>query len=61
MTFTFRSIIELIIGLGIVSAAIVIGMKTAPDTLYDLLLGLFSLSGIVIIAHAVWLAWRKGS
>lgn len=60
MTFTFRAIIELAIGLCMVIAAIVVKMnEVLASSLMNLLLTLLSLGGILVIAHAIWLARRR--
>jgi hypothetical protein len=59
MTLTLRSIIELIIGLCLVIAAVVIGLNTHTDAFAELLLTLLSLGGIVIMAHAIWLMRKR--
>ncbi len=62
MTFTFRSIAEIIVGLGMVVAAIWVKMNQVQTTsLMDLGLTLLSLGGIVVIAHGIWLAWRRAT
>ncbi|MBN2257082.1 MAG: hypothetical protein JW704_04575 [Anaerolineaceae bacterium] len=56
MTFTPRTAIEFGFGLMLVIAAVVIGLNyTGSSGLNDLLLGVLSLGGILIMAHAVWL------
>jgi len=60
MTFTFRALIELVIGLCMVVAAIVVKMnEIQTSSLMNLLLTLLSLGGIVVMAHSVWLARRR--
>jgi hypothetical protein len=60
MTFTFRSIAEFIFGLGMVVAAIMIKMnQVQASSLMDLSLTLLSLGGILVLAHAIWLARRR--
>ena len=60
MTITLRVLLEFIFGLLLVVAAVFVGFnqgKVGP--LADLLLLLLSLPGIILIAHAIWLASRK--
>jgi hypothetical protein len=60
MTFTFRALLELVIGLCMVVAAIVVKMnELQASSLMNLLLTLLSLGGIVVMAHSVWLARRR--
>lgn len=60
MTFTIRALLELILGLGMVVAAVVIKMnEVQTSSLMNLLLTLLSLGGIVVMAHAIWLARRR--
>jgi len=62
MTFTFRSIAELIFGLCMVTAAVYIKMnEVQADSLLNLLLTLLSLGGVVVLAHAIWLARRRAA
>ena len=62
MTFTFRSIAELILGLGMVVAAVLIKMQEVQaSSLMNLLLTLLSLGGVVVLAHAIWLARRRAA
>jgi hypothetical protein len=59
MSLTPRAALEFGFGLILVVAAVVIGLKNAQTgELTDLLLGLLSLVGIVIMAHAIWLMRR---
>lgn len=59
MSLTPRAALEFGLGLILVVAAVVIGLKNAQTgELTDLLLGLLSLVGIVIMAHAIWLMRR---
>jgi hypothetical protein len=60
MTFTFRALLELVIGLCMVVSAIVVKMnEIQASSLMNLLLTLLSLGGIVVMAHSVWLARRR--
>ena len=60
MSFTFRSAIEFGFGLILVVAAVVIGLNNAQSgEITDLLIGLVSLVGIGIMAHAIWLMRRR--
>jgi hypothetical protein len=59
MSLTPRAALEFGFGLILVVAAVVVGLKNAQTgELTDLLLGLLSLVGIVIMAHAIWLMRR---
>jgi|GEM_PF-3147361 len=60
MIITLRVILEFGFGLFLVVAAVFVGFnqgKVGP--LADLLLALLSLPGIILMAHAIWLATRK--
>ncbi len=59
MTFTPRTALEFGFGLILVVAAVVIGLNIAGSGLTDLLLGVLSLAGIVVMAHAVWLMRQR--
>jgi hypothetical protein len=60
MTFTFRTAIEFGFGLILVIAAVVVGVNQGKvGSLADLLLGMLSLGGILIMAHAIWLMRRR--
>jgi hypothetical protein len=60
MTFTPRTALEFGFGLILVVAAVVIGLNNAgTGELTDLLLGVLSLAGIVVMAHAIWLMRKR--
>ena len=60
MSFTPRAAIEFGFGLILVVAAVVIGLNiNGSGELTDLLLGVLSLAGIVVMAHAVWLMRQR--
>jgi hypothetical protein len=60
MTFTPRTALEFGFGLILVVAAVVIGLNAAgTGELTDLLLGVLSLAGIVVMAHAIWLMRKR--
>ena len=60
MSFTPRTALEFGFGLILVVAAVVIGVNNAGSGgLTDLLLGVMSLAGIVVMAHAIWLMRKR--
>ncbi len=60
MKLTVRSFLEMALGLGCLVAVVIVQFTgTTFGPLTGLTMGLLSLVGVVILAHAVWLASHK--